>query len=70
MVRVDVFNGFFCGFDSCDSAAFSDFRGETSSPPPAGGRGGGDSRKINQKKKKKREKKSGGKNLPLEGTIF
>ncbi|OGN29580.1 MAG: hypothetical protein A3H54_01640 [Candidatus Yanofskybacteria bacterium RIFCSPLOWO2_02_FULL_41_13] len=27
MVRADVFNGFFCGFDSCGSAAFPDFRG-------------------------------------------
>jgi len=35
MVRADVFNGFFCGFDSCGSAAFPDFRGGTSSPPQA-----------------------------------
>jgi len=34
MVRADVFNGFFCGFDSCGSA-FPDFRGGTSSPPVA-----------------------------------
>jgi len=35
MVRADVFIGFFCGFDSCDSAAFPDFRGGISSPPAA-----------------------------------
>src|SRR3990167_7802023 len=35
MVRADVFNGFFCGFDSCGSAAFPDFRGGASSRPPA-----------------------------------
>jgi len=35
MVRADVFNKFFCGFDSCGSAAFPDFRGGTSSPPQA-----------------------------------
>ena len=35
MVRADVFNGFFCGFERCGSAAFPDFRGGTSSPPQA-----------------------------------
>jgi len=35
MVRADVFNGFFCGFDSCGSAAFPNFRGGTSLPPQA-----------------------------------
>ena len=30
------FFGFLCGFDSCGSAAFPDFRGGTSSPPAAG----------------------------------
>ena len=29
------FSGFFCGFERCGSAAFSDFRGGTSSPPAA-----------------------------------
>jgi len=30
-----LFSGFFCGFERCGSAAFSNFRGGTSSPPAA-----------------------------------
>src|SRR3990167_11338737 len=32
MVRADVFNGFFCGFERCGSAAFPNFRGGIFSP--------------------------------------
>jgi len=35
MVRADVFNGFFGSFHRCGSAAFSGFRGGTSSSPAA-----------------------------------
>ncbi len=37
MVRADVFNGFFCGFDSCGSAAFPNFRGGNSLSRPCVG---------------------------------
>ena len=35
MVRADVFNGFFCGFERCGSAACPNFSGGNSSPPAA-----------------------------------